>query len=313
VARYRERLPQLDGLPFLTDGGMETCLIFHDRIELPEFAAFPLLEDDEGTAALRRYYDPYMALARERRVGFVLEAPTWRASRDWGARLGYSEADLDAINRRAIELMEELRDEHEGDEPFVVSGCIGPRGDAYERDEAMTAAGAEAYHRAQVATLADTAADMVTALTLTGTEEAIGIVRAAAASAVPVAISFTVETDGTLTSGETLADAVERVDAETDSAAAYFMVNCAHPTHFRHVLEDAGSWTARVRGVRANASTKSHAELDDAETLDDGDPRELASRYAELRRTLPTLNVLGGCCGTDHRHVRAIAEATLVR
>jgi S-methylmethionine-dependent homocysteine/selenocysteine methylase len=308
AAKHRDHLPQLDGALFLTDGGIETTLIFHDGIDLPEFAAFPLLETDEGRAALRRYFRPYLELARDRGVGFLLEAPTWRANRDWGAKLGYSEDALAAANRRAVAFMEELRDEHEDGRPFVISGCIGPQGDGYDPDELLSADAAEAYHRAQIDTFADTAADLVTALTITYPQEAIGIVRAAARAGIPAAISFTVETDGRLPNGDALPAAISQVDAETDGAAAYFMVNCAHPTHFQHVLQD-GAWRERVRGVRANASTKSHAELDEAAELDAGDPVELAARYVELRQQMPQLNVLGGCCGTDHRHIAAIAGA----
>jgi homocysteine S-methyltransferase len=307
--KYRQRLPQLDGRRFLTDGGLETSLIFLDGIELPEFAAFPLLETDAGTDALRRYYRPYALLARESGCGFILEAPTWRANRDWGARLGYSETGLEAVNRRAIALLESLRDEYEADEPFVISGCIGPQSDGYDPDEYLSAAAAETYHESQIRTFADTAADMVTALTLTYAEEAVGIVRAAVGLGIPAVISFTVETDGRLPSGQALSEAVEHVDRETDGGAAYFMVNCAHPTHFRHVLDEHGAWQERLRGVRANASTKSHAELDEAEELDAGDPAELAARYGELRDTAPQLTVLGGCCGTDIRHIAAIAAS----
>jgi homocysteine S-methyltransferase len=206
--------------------------------------------------------------------------------------------------------MEELRDEYEADAPFVISGCIGPQGDGYDPDEYLTPAAAEDYHRPQIETFADTAADLVTALTLTYPDEATGIVRAAVAAGIPAAISFTVETDGALPNGQPLADAIEHVDAETNRAAAYFMVNCAHPTHFRHVFDD-GDWQARLRGVRANASKRSHADLDAAEELDAGDPEELAALYGELRRRLPQLTLLGGCCGTDLRHITAIAaEAT---
>ena len=303
---YRDHLPQLDDGLFLTDGGIETTLIFHDGLELPEFAAFPLLESDEGLAALRRYYAPYLQLARERDAGFILEAPTWRANRDWGTRLGYSPQALDAVNRKGIALLEELRDAYEGDAPVVISGCIGPQGDGYDPDEFLSADAAEEHHAVQISTFADTAADMVTALTMTYVEEAVGVVRAGTAAGIPAVISFTVETNGRLPSGQPLADAIEQVDADTDGAAAYFMVNCAHPTHFQHVLGDR---LERVRGIRANASTRSHAELDEADDLDAGDPDELAARYVELRAQLPQLNVLGGCCGTDHRHITAIARA----
>jgi S-methylmethionine-dependent homocysteine/selenocysteine methylase len=288
---------------------METTLIFDGGLDLPLFAAFVLLDDDDGVDALRAYYRPYVATAREQGVGIVLDTPTWRANPDWGARLGYSAAALADVDRRGVALLEELRDEARGEPPIVICGCIGPRGDGYRVDGTMTAAEAAAYHAPQIEAFAGTAADMVGALTLTYADEAIGIVRAAEQHAMPVAVSFTVETDGRLPSGQRLRDAVEQVDADTSGAAAYFMVNCAHPTHFTHVLDDEGAWLHRIRGVRANASTRSHAELDEAEELDAGDPDELAERYRELSRRLPNLTVVGGCCGTNSRHIGAICAA----
>jgi len=299
-------LPQLAGRPFITDGGMETTLIFHEGLELPDFAAFVLLDDEQGREALRSYFRPYIDIARERGVGIVLDTPTWRANADWGKRLGYSAEALAEVNRRGVTLLEELRAETGPEPPIVIAGCIGPRGDGYRADALMSADEAEQYHAAQVATFEGTAADLISALTLTYADEAVGIVRAAQAKRVPVAISFTVETDGRLPSGEALGDAVEAVDEQTGGAVAYFMINCAHPTHFAHVLDDAGPWLDRIHGVRANASTKSHAELDEAEELDEGDPAELAARYRELRERMPNLNVVGGCCGTDHRHIGEI-------
>jgi S-methylmethionine-dependent homocysteine/selenocysteine methylase len=298
----RERLPQLSGDPFITDGGMETVLIFDYGLELPDFAAFVLLDDADGREALRSYYEKYLAIARTRGVGIVLDTPTWRANADWGERLGYSLEALADVNRRGVAFLEELRQEEEVE--FVISGCIGPRGDGYQVGAAMTADEAESYHDAQVATFAETAADLVSALTMTYAAEAVGIVRAAEKAGIPSVVSFTLETDGRLPSGQALKDAVAEVDAETGAAAAYFMVNCAHPTHFEHVLADGG--LERVRGLRANASSKSHAELDEAEELDQGDPHELAQQYLSLRRLWPNLTVVGGCCGTDHRHVDEI-------
>ena len=308
--RDRERLPQLDGDLFLTDGGIETTLIFHGEHDLPEFAAFDLLKDEAGTEALRDYYRPYVELARESGTGFVLEAPTWRASPGWATQIGYSEAELDGFNRRAIELMEELRDEHapEG-ATWVISGCIGPEGDGYAPETMLDADAAEDYHSTQIGTFADTAADMVSAITITYPEEAIGITRAAARAGIPAAISFTVETDGRLPNGQGLGEAIEQVDVATDSGPAYFGINCAHPTHFDAVLDPGAEWAERIRFLRANASTMSHAELDEAEQLDDGDPADLGARYAALTEKLPRVNVVGGCCGTDHRHVTAIAES----
>ena len=308
---YRDRLPQLDAdRPFLADGGLETTLIFHRGIDLPHFAAFDLLRTDAGREELRAYFEPYVELAREREVGMVLDTATWRASPDWAQRLGYSPDDLDDANRAAVALAEEIRALGEDERtPIVVNGVVGPRGDGYDPAELMSASEAETYHSRQIATFADTAADMVTAITMTHAEEAIGVVGAAGAAGMPVAISFTVETDGCLPSGQPLPEAIDQVDAETDRAAAYFMVNCAHPTHFAHVLEDAGSWRDRIGGLRANASAKSHAELDEAEELDEGDPVDLGARHRALRDRLPRVAVLGGCCGTDHRHVEQISYA----
>ncbi|HEV3376633.1 MAG TPA: homocysteine S-methyltransferase family protein [Thermoleophilaceae bacterium] len=312
--KYRDQLPQLGGELFLTDGGIETVLIFHEGLDLPAFAAFGLLKDGDGTDRLRSYYTPYVQLARERGVGFVLESPTWRASPRWAAELGYDREQLDVLNRKAIALLEQIRAEHEqGGPPLVISGCIGPQDDGYNPTELLSAEAAQEYHSTQIRTFADTAADMVTAITMTYADEAIGIVRAAAAAGMPAAISFTVETDGRLPSGQALGEAIEQVDRETGESPSYYMINCAHPTHFTSVLEEGDGWRERIRGLRANASTMSHAELDEAEELDDGDPADLGARYAALREQLPRLCVLGGCCGTDHRHVAEIRDAWLAR
>ncbi|ULE32015.1 homocysteine S-methyltransferase family protein [Mycobacterium sp. IDR2000157661] len=305
------RLPQLtgDGL-FVTDGGLETELVFHDGVDLPCFAAFPLLDDPEGRVRLREYYEPYLDIARRLSAGFVVETPTWRANPDWAAQLGYSATRLDMLNREAVALAEDVRSAATADGiTTVVSGCVGPRGDGYDPGEAMTPDEAQEYHSAQIATFATTTADQVTAITMTNAAEAIGIVRAAAAAGIPSAISFTVETDGRLPTGQPLHEAIDEVDSETGARAAYFMVNCAHPAHFSAALERDGAWRRRVVGLRANASTKSHAELDESTELDEGDPDDLARRHADLRAVLPAVTVLGGCCGTDARHVAAICSA----
>ena len=309
---YREHLPQLDGDPFLTDGGIETVLIFHEGLDLPVFAAFDLLKDDAGTERLRSYYAPYVELAAERGLGFVLESPTWRASPRWASELGYDLEQLDGFNRKAIGLLEEIRDAQEtGGPPIVISGAIGPHDDGYNPGELLTAEAAQDYHSTQIGTFAGTAADMVAAITMTYADEATGIARAAAEAGLPAAISFTVETDGRLPSGQPLGEAIEQVESDTGGSPSYYMINCAHPTHFESVLEQGDGWTERVRGLRANASTLSHAELDEAEELDEGDPADLGARYAGIREQLPRLNVLGGCCGTDHRHIAAIRDAWL--
>ncbi|MCA6111768.1 homocysteine S-methyltransferase family protein [Bradyrhizobium cenepequi] len=311
MAKYRHDLPQRHGGIFLTDGGMETTLIFHHGVELPHFAAFVLLDSEEGHQHLKRYYESYLAIAREKGTGFVLDSPTWRANPDWGAKLGYGANALKSINVRSIEFLNELRNTWEqSNMPCIISGAIGPRGDGYKAGN-MDASEAQAYHAPQIAAFAEAGADMVTAFTLTGIDEAIGIVRAAKAQRIPVAISFTVETDGRLVKGETLREAIETVDCATQNEPEYFLINCAHPTHFEGALNADETWVGRIHGVRANASAKSHQELDESETLDSGDPTDLGRRYVDLRRSFPGIRILGGCCGTDHRHVAAICEACI--
>lgn len=309
-AKYRAALPQCSNRIFLTDGGMETTLVFHDRIDLPCFASFTLLKTPDGIARTRAYYARYATMARRAGFGFVLETPTWRANADWGAKLGYSRDALAQANRRAVALMEELRGEFETPRsPMVISGNIGPRGDGYDPSRKMSAREAEDYHAQQIAVFRDTAADMVSAFTMNYVEEALGIARAAKAAAMPVVISFTVETDGRLPTGETLKDAIATVDAESGKAPVYYMINCAHPTHFHDAVAAGEPWLGRIGGLRANASRRSHAELDQATELDAGDPNEFGQLSADMRRVLPHLTVLGGCCGTDHRHVEQIAFA----
>jgi S-methylmethionine-dependent homocysteine/selenocysteine methylase len=313
MATYRETLPQLDTDLMLTDGGLETTLIFDDGLELPDFAAFVLLKDDAGRDAIVRYFDSYIEIAKRDGVGIVLETATWRASSDWAERLGYSPDELDEANRASVELLMDARARHETPAtPIVISGCIGPRGDGYHPDFLMSANDAGAYHARQIAVLAAAGVDLITAITMTYPEEAIGIATASRFADVPVVISFTVETDGTLPTGQSLADAVAAVDAATDEYPSYYMINCAHPIHFAAVLEPEAEWTKRIRGIRANASTRSHAELDEAEDLDAGDADELAAQYAALRRAHPQLVVLGGCCGTSDRHIDKISTACAV-
>jgi homocysteine S-methyltransferase len=302
-------LPQLGRL-FLTDGGLETDLMFNRGIELPFFSAVMLLRTDEGRAALDAYFSDYLELALRIGTGFELVSASWRASPDWAPQFGIGQDELDSLNRKSVEMLLDLRAEFEtADLPIVVSGCIGPRGDGYDPGRIMTIEEAQDYHLRQASVLAGAGADMLAAITINNVPEAIGIVRAAQMLDVPVAVSFTVETDGRLPTGDSLADAIRLVDALTDSYAAYFMINCAHPTHFAPALEQGGSWTRRIGGLRANASRCSHAELDAMTELDAGDPQELGELYRGLRARLPWLNVLGGCCGTDMRHLSAIAEA----
>lgn len=310
MSKYRYRLPQLRNALFLTDGGLETTLLFHENVELPYFAAFDLLRRAEGVERLRDYFETYTRIALARKVGIVLEAPTWRANADWAAKLGYDAVSLADANRSAIGLLLEVRAKLETPAtPIVISGNLGPRGDGYRADARMSVEEARRYHAAQIATFAATDADMLGAFTMNYVEEAVGIALAARAARMPLALSFTLETDGKLPSGQSLVRAIERVDAQSDDYPVYYMINCAHPSHFEDVLDELGPKVRRVRGLRANASKRSHAELDASTDLDAGNPDELGGEYRALAGKLPALTVVGGCCGTDHRHVEAIANA----
>ncbi|OWV74833.1 homocysteine methyltransferase [Rhizobium sp. R339] len=311
MGKYRHDLPQLKGGTFLTDGGMETTMIFQEGIALPHFAAFVLLASEDGRNRTRNYYRRYLDIARRHGTGFVLDTATWRANPDWGRKLGYTSEALKAANEEAVELLAGLRSSYEQPgQPIVISGAIGPRGDGYKAGM-MSANEAEDYHAFQIEAFAGTEADMVSAFTLTNIDEAIGVARAAKSFAMPCAISFTLETDGRLVTGRSIQDAIETTDMATGGAPVYYMINCAHPTHFEGALDHGSAWVKRISGIRANASTMSHEQLDNSETLDAGDPEDLGRRYRKLLDRMPELRVLGGCCGTDHRHVAAICEACL--
>lgn len=300
-------LPQLNGQVFLTEAGLETDLVFHHDLELPHFATFPLLESPNGRRTLTDYFQAVIDIAGRAGTGTVLETTTWRANSDWGNRLGYSAEQLDQVNRDSVQFFVDLGTANP-DVPVVVSGNLGPRGDGYVTGVAMSPEEAAAYHGVQIRSLAAAGPDLVTGMTLNYSAEAIGIVCAARDASIPVVVSFTVETDGALPSGQSLAAALREIDEATDAYAAYFMINCAHPDHFSAVFTEPGPWD-RVRGIRANASRMSHEELDNSSALDRGDEAELAVAYKRLRSLLPHLAVVGGCCGTDLRHLQSISDA----
>ncbi len=307
MSQYRSTLPQLGKQPFITDGGMETTLVFHRKMDLPSFAAFTLLATEQGRQALMDYWQPYIDIAKRHGAGMILETPTWRANPDWGQKLGYDAEALHRVNLQAVAEIEKLRAQHANATfPMVISGNIGPRGDGYVPNHQMTAREACDYHLPQIQSFATTAADMVCAMTLNTIEEGIGIARAAKRANMPVCLSFTVETDGRLPTGETLQSAIEAVDEDTQAYPAYYMVNCAHPTHFQALLDGNAPWTQRIFAIRANASQCSHQELDEAEVLDEGNPKALGLDYLKLKSLLKNLRIYGGCCGTDHRHIEAV-------
>ncbi|QDT70152.1 methionine synthase I [Planctomycetes bacterium MalM25] len=309
MPRYRHALPQLNGQPVLTDGGMETVLVFQEGIDLPHFASYPVLRDEAGRELITRYFDTFVALAKRHSVGLEIGSTTWRANPDWVEKIDGSRDATAGVNRQAIDFLTAYRDAQEGDIPMPVSGSVGPRGDGYVPGQLMTPDEAAEYHRPQVEAIAGAGADLITVFTLNYADEAIGLARAASTAGIPAALSFTLETDGRLPTGQQLGEAIQQVEEATGGSPAYYLINCAHPTHFADAIDPDAPWIGRLRGLRANASTLSHAELDEATELDEGDPADLGGRIRDLVDRLPAVTVLGGCCGTDHRHIAAIAEA----
>ena len=305
----RRKLPHETSQLFLTDAGFETWLLFKKGFDMPCFAAYPLSQLADGRAVIEEYFRPIFDLARKNNTGLVLDTNTWRANPDWGRELGHDLEHLDAVNAEAVTSAMNMRRDFGQGLNVLINGVIGPRGDGYDPKTIMSVEEAQKYHGFQIATFVNSGVDMVSALTITNIPEAIGVANAAAEAGVPCVISFTLETDGCLPTGETLGDAITQVDAQATAKPAYFMINCAHPDHFANMLPKDADWTRRVVGVRANASRMSHAELDCCETLDDGDPVELGEQYQNLRQMLPNLKVFGGCCGTDHRHLSQICKS----
>ena len=309
MSKYRNALPQLSGDLFLADAGIETDLIFNHGVEIREFASHTLLPNPTSREIVANYFRRFLSLAKNFDAGFILDSQTWKAHLHWAEDLGTTEQELCLANKDSVAFIAELRDEYStNNKPIVLNGVIGPRGDAYAPEARVAAVEAEEYHAKQIAWLAETEVDMVTATTFTQSDEAIGVVQAARSADLPIVISFTVENDGRLPTGQPLDEAINAVDDATNAATAYFMVNCAHPDHFFDVLDDSG-WARRIRGLRCNASRLTHAELDECEVLDDGDPEELANQYKSIAASMPWLNVFGGCCGSDLRHVTEIAKA----
>jgi S-methylmethionine-dependent homocysteine/selenocysteine methylase len=299
MPRYRYNLPQLSQELFLTDGGIEDTLILDRGIDLSHDAACDSDKDADRELALVRYFQDYASLARDYRVGLMLESPTWQANSDWGIKLGYSYRELKDINRRSISLLEKIRKDYETRKTkIVISGCVGTRKNSCHPSDLMTAIEAEEYHFPQVVTFADTEADLVTAAAMTDAEEAIGIVRAAQFMRMPVTVTFVVETDGKLPTGQTLGEAIARVDGETDQAPLYYGIHCQLTSHFTELFGCDMPWFERVRCIRAAKPDNYSLE-------------ELGDRFRSLVRKHPHLNILGGCRGTDTHHVETICLATL--
>ncbi|WP_135504117.1 homocysteine S-methyltransferase family protein [Roseovarius aestuariivivens] len=301
--------PRLENKFYLTEGGTETDVLYNYGFELPEFAMFPLLDDPEADKVIRDLYRRYFDVAEKHQTGMLVLGHDYRASPDWGAKLGYTPEGLAEMERRTIGFLEDLRREYEGRVSDVyIAGCVGPRGDAYGTGGGITESEAEDYHAVQLSTLKSTSADMAISLTLNNIPEAIGIVRAAAAIGIPIGISLTLTTEGRLRSGPSLREAIEEIDEKTNGAAAWFGTNCAHPLEFATALADDGPWLDRLRYIRPNAVQMDQIALCKLGHLEDGDPVELGRQMGDVARRFPRADILGGCCGTDERHLGEIAK-----
>lgn len=296
-------LPHETDQHFLVFAGTGTDLIFNRGIDLPGFSSFPLILDDTARPVLVQQMRELVDVAQNAGLGAIIDTPTWTANRDRAAPMGYDAAKLADVNRQAVTLMRDVRDNSPADD-VLLALCLGPARDPYTTDDPLSVEAARSYHRVQVDTVKDLGIDLVNAYTFNKIDEAAGAVLAAKDAGVAVALSLVVETDGRLDDGTPVNDAIERIDVLTGGAAAYYMINCAHPDHFADVLNG----TPRLKGIVANASRCSHAELDNATTLDDGNPDELGAQVAALSAAFPALSVFGGCCGTDMRHMRQIAQ-----
>lgn len=305
----RDFPPRLENRFYLTEAGTETEVLYKWGFELPEFAMYPLLDDPEADAVLRDMYRRYFDVAEAHDTGLLILGHDYRASPDWGAKLGYSPEALAEMQRRTIAFLDDLRREYAGRvRDAYIAGCIGPRGDAYGTGGTITEVEAEAYHSVQLSTLRTTPADMAIALTFNNIPEAVGVIRAARAIGIDIGVSLTLTTEGRLRSGPSLREAVETIDARTGGGAAWFGTNCAHPLEFAPALAEGGDWLQRLRYIRPNAVKMEQIALCKLGHLEDGDPIELGRQMAEVAAELPAADILGGCCGTDERHLETIAS-----
>jgi homocysteine S-methyltransferase len=302
--------PAGSGELFLTEGGSETEIMYRHGYELPEFAMFPLLENPTARAAMRGMYCEQLDVAAEHGLSFLLTGMDYRASPDWGAKLGYSAQALADANIAAIDFLRDIAQDYAGQIPrLLVGGILGPRGDAYSLNQTITAASAEDYHAVQLQTLKRAGVDFAIAQTINNIPEAVGIARAAAAINMPLSISLTLDSSGRLKSGPSLGEAITEIDRlSDDTAPAFYMLNCSHPVEYAPAIT-ANGWTHRLRGVRPNASKMEKIALCKLGHIEDGDPVELGQQMADLRARFPHMDIFGGCCGTGAAHLREMAKA----
>ncbi|HEY8592653.1 MAG TPA: homocysteine S-methyltransferase family protein [Sphingomicrobium sp.] len=302
--------PFLSGLRYLAEGGQETELMYGHGFELPKFALFPLLDDAAAVVQLKAMYEAVLQVAVRHRMSVMLGGLDYRASPDWAGLLGIDAVRLADYQHRSVAFLREVAEPYLEKLPHIlVSGIVGPQGDAYERNQTVTASSAEAYHGTQMDNLASAGVDLVQAMTFTSSHEAIGVIRAAQARELPIVVSFMTDSPDEPGGQRSFRQTIEDVDRATDSYALFYGINCAHPREFEPLLRDQGEWLNRIGLLRPNASAKDKVELCQIGHLERGDARELAQLMGVLAARLPNVRVLGGCCGTWDEHLDLIAGA----
>lgn len=302
--------PFLPGLRYLTEGGQETELMYGYGFDLPEFALFPLLDNPDAVARLTAMYQAVLDVAVRHRMGAFLGGLDYRASPDWARRLGLGAAELADYQHRSIAFLKDVAEPYRAQLPHIlISGAVGPQGDAYQRNQTVTQASAEAYHTTQIENLARSGVDLVQAMTFTSPDEAIGLIRAARRHALPVVVSFMLDGAHSGEGQASFRETIEQVDAETDAYALFYGINCSHPREFGPLLTPEGDWLKRIGLLRPNASAKDKGELCQIGHLERGDPVELGQEMGQLARYMPNVSAWGGCCGTWDEHLDLIAQA----
>lgn len=288
----------------ITDGGLETTLIYKYNIELPYFSCINLLKTDSGRNIIYNCLLNYVNISEKYNVNIIIETPTWRCSKKWSKLLNCENSDIEKINREAVNIVKSIK---KNNKKIIISGNIGPIDDGYVISNKLTIEELKEYHSEQIYILANENVDIISAFTINYVEEAIGITLVCKDINIPLVISFTLNIDGKLPSGMTLEDSIKYIDKYTNYYPMYYMINCAHPKHFISLFKDNNSdWIKRIKGIRSNASDKSHEELNNSKKLDIGNIVELSNYCKNIRKENKHINIFGGCCGTDENHVEEI-------
>lgn len=301
------------GTPIITDGGIETRIMFETNLSMdPELQVAALVPDPDGAAALRSIYESYIKAAGEFGLPIVIGTPTFRASLNFARRAGHGgEESVRELNVGAVRLLRQLREDSDH-RPIFIAGVIGPSGDAYTPGDALGAPEAAAYHRLQTEVLAEEGVEFLFAPTFPAVDEALGVAMAMGRSGLPYVVSFVLDTAGRVLDGTPLTAAIERIDNEALPPPLYYSISCVYPDVAARALEDAArdskTLVGRIAELKANGSPLGTDELVRLDHIEATPPEPFAELLWSLHESHPVLRVIGGCCGTDDRHIRALAE-----